>query len=90
VGLLRVLRPELTERFGVRRLALFGSIVRDEQRPGRDVDLLTELKPGCSLFDLVELADYLEQSLGRRVDVGTFASLHPGVRERVLSEMVAV
>lgn len=77
---------------GVASLALFGSIVRGEHRPGSDVDVLIDLDPAAdfSLVDLVAIKSLLEERLGRTVDVVTKAGLEPAIRDAVLAEAEAV
>ncbi len=71
----------------VRRLALFGSFVRDEARPDSDVDLYVEFVPGQKSFDrFVRLADDLEALLGRRVELVTPAALSPFIGPHILAE----
>ena len=77
-------------KHGVRRAWIFGSIARGEARPESDLDLLVEFEEGRSLLDLVDLRLVLEDLLGREADVVTYASLHPGLRERVLEEQVEI
>jgi len=77
---------DLAQRRGARRVRVFGSVVRGEQRPGGDVDFLVEMEPGRSLFDLGGLAMDLEELLGCPVDVATEAGLRPRLRETVLRE----
>lgn len=67
--------PYLSERFGVVRLALYGSFARGDFRPDSDVDLLVELSRPLGL-EFVALADYLEEKLSRRVDLATFDAFH--------------
>jgi len=74
------------KRYGVRRAGVFGSFARGEGGEGSDVDVLVELGPGRGLLDLVGLKIELEEVLGRRVDVLTYGSLHPLLRNRVLGE----
>lgn len=69
--------------FGVRRAGLFGSMVRGNARPDSDVDLLIEPPATMSLFGFSELALALEDLLGRPVDLVTYASLHPRLRDSV-------
>lgn len=57
----------LRSRFGVSSLRLFGSVARDEQKEGSDVDICVEMKP--NLFLRIELKHYLEEKLGCPVDV---------------------
>lgn len=87
---LRDHQAELVAHFGVRSLALFGSVARGEATFESDVDLLVEFDRPIGLFELFALQDELELILGRPVDVGTVASLKPRVRERVLEEAVSV
>ena len=75
---------------GVRRAALFGSIVRGEQTPDSDIDLLIEFVPGKSLLDLVGLKLDLEDMLHRKVDILTYKSLHPLLKDRILAEQEVI
>jgi uncharacterized protein len=80
-AILRRLResyPQLTTQFGVQRIGLFGSFARDAAQESSDVDLIVELQRPIGL-KFVELVEYLEALLGRRVDVLTPAGLR-GIR----------
>lgn len=81
----KVISPIL-EKYNVRRASLFGSIVRNETTSESDIDILVELPEEASLLDLAGLKIELEERLGRKVDVLTYASLHPLLKERILSE----
>jgi hypothetical protein len=71
----------------VRRLALFGSVLRDDFGPESDVDVLVEFEPGhVPRFAFFDLQEELAAILGRRVDLHTPASLSRYFRERVLGE----
>lgn len=83
-------RDELQQRFGVKSLALFGSVARDEATGISDVDLLVEFDRPTGLFGLIQLQQYLEALFGCKVDVGTAAGLRPRIRERVLREALRV
>ena len=87
---LRNSREELTNRFGVKSLALFGSVARDEVTPVSDVDLLVEFDRPVGLFGLFALQDYLENVLGCSVDVNTPDSLKPRLRSAILAECIRV
>jgi putative addiction module CopG family antidote len=88
---LAALEKQLRER-GLTSLALFGSVARSTARPDSDVDVLVDVAPDArfSLIDLVSVKDFLEDRLGRRVDVVTKEGLEPAVRDRVLREAEAV
>ena len=82
---------EALERFcrghGIRRLSLFGSVLRDDFRPDSDVDVLVELEPGHRVGFLGLAAMELELSalLGRKVDLRTPAELSRYFRQEVLA-----
>lgn len=73
---------------GIVRSALFGSFVRGEADDGSDIDVLVEMPLGKSLFDLVDLKLKLEDAVGRPVDLVTYGSLHPLLRENIERELV--
>ncbi|MEO6278413.1 nucleotidyltransferase family protein [Roseateles sp.] len=80
----------LAQRRGVTGVRVFGSMSRDDATDSSDVDLLVTLTPGISALALGGLLLDAQELLGRRVDVVTEASLHPGLRERVLADAVAL
>jgi uncharacterized protein len=88
---LKALEKPLRER-GLAALALFGSTARGTARADSDVDVLIDIAPNVrfSLVDLVSLKDFLEDRLGRTVDVVTREGLDPAVRDRVVSDARAV
>lgn len=72
---------------GVQRLALLGSVLRNQARPDSDVDLLVQFAPGQKSFDHFEaLGDLLERELGRRVELVTIEALSPYLGPRILAE----
>ena len=76
---------------GVKRAAIFGSFARGNATKKSDIDLLIEFKgKNKSLFDLVALKLQLEEKLGRQVDVVTYNSLHPLLRDRILAEQISI
>jgi predicted nucleotidyltransferase/DNA-binding XRE family transcriptional regulator len=79
----------LSERFGVRSVAIFGSFARGQQGAASDVDALLELADP-SMESQFGAERELERILGRSVESGTLASVNPRVRESVESEMVRV
>jgi predicted nucleotidyltransferase len=81
---------EMVQRFGVRSLALFGSVARDEAGPESDVDVLVDFGGPARFLVHMELVRYLEGLLGRRVDVLTERSLKPRLRERIRPDLVHV
>lgn len=90
IQILKQNQAELTEQFGVKSLALFGSFARDETTPASDVDLLVEFIRPTGYFGLFALQDHLEELLACPVDLGTPESLKPALREQVQEELIRV
>lgn len=77
------------KNFGVQRLAVFGSVARNEARPESDIDILVEFdgRP-IGLFEFLDLKHYLEGILNRPVDLVTEDGLKRQLREGILKEAV--
>lgn len=82
-------RQEL-ERLGVRSLALFGSVARDEAGPDSDVDLLVEFEGPATFAGYMDLKDLLEAVLARPVDLTTGQALKPALKRRIEGELLRV
>ena len=81
---------DFCQRHHVRRLSLFGSVLRDDFRPESDIDILVEFEPaaGVGYFGLFDMKEELARVLGRDVDLQTPMSLSPYFRDRVVREAV--
>lgn len=75
---------------GVTRAALFGSVVRGQTTKESDIDILVDLPRGKSLFDLAGLQIKLEQKLGNKVDVITYNSLNPLLKDYILKNQFPI
>ena len=78
------------DRYGVRSLALFGSVVRGEEKPESDIDLLVELEGPATFDGYMELKFYLEDLLGQSVDLVTSKALRPQLRPWIEQDLVYV
>jgi hypothetical protein len=84
-------KDELEQRFGVASVGLFGSYARGEAREDSDIDIAIELTPGRkSLSNFLGIRRYLEDQLGKTVDLGIESALKPLVRELVAKEIIHV
>ncbi|MBM3129257.1 MAG: nucleotidyltransferase family protein [Chloroflexi bacterium] len=85
--ILPVLQP-----YGVKRIALFGSVVRGEETPESDIDILVEFeeprKRPLGLFAWIDLEEELAKRLGRKTDLVSAKALKPRIRPTVEKEMV--
>lgn len=80
----------LFKDYHVKALYLFGSVVRGEDSPGSDVDILVEFQPDAhvGLFGLARLQRRLTEILARPVDLTTPDALHKALRDRIIKESV--
>jgi hypothetical protein len=76
--------------FGIKSLAIFGSVARNEARPDSDVDILVEFE-GVVTFDrYMDLKFYLEDNIGTRVDLVSKRTLKAQIRPFVEQEAIPV
>jgi len=87
---LRTLLPELGARYHVREIGLFGSLARGDARDTSDIDLLVEFDEAADLFDLIGLGLYLEDRLGRPVDVVPKNAVREELAQTIFNETLPV
>lgn len=80
----------LLKQADVTRAAIFGSLARGEANPESDVDMLVEFQGDKSLLDLIQLKRELELVLDRKVDLLTYKSLSPFLRDAILREHLPI
>jgi predicted nucleotidyltransferase len=85
----RLILPVL-KKYGVIKASLFGSIVRGDLTKDSDIDILVEFQDDKTLLDLVGLQNELNEKLNRKADVITYNSIHPMLKEHILSEQVKI
>ena len=77
----------LREEYGIQRIGLFGSFVREEAGPLSDVDLLVEFNQPVGFVSFLRLEKELESLLGRKVDLVTRKSLKKHIGQNILAEI---
>jgi len=85
---LRGMLPDVTARYQVREMALFGSFVREGTSPGSDLDILVSFSEPPSILQFLELQAHLSDRLGVKVDLVMRDALKPRIGERILRELV--
>ena len=77
--------------FGISLLGIFGSFARNEQTDTSDVDVIVEFEKGKKTYkEFIGLVYYLEDLLKRKVDVLTFQSISPILKEQIEKEVTYV
>lgn len=90
LGILRTLKPDLTARFGVTRLALFGSSARDEARESSDIDIVVAFDGSATSKKYFGVQFLLEDQLGCSVDLVTEEALRPELKPFIEREAIDV
>jgi len=85
---LKELTPLLKEKFKVKRIGIFGSYLRGEEKKGSDLDILVEFEEEPGLFEFLELEDYLSKILKIKVDLVMKNALKPIIGKHILSEVI--
>lgn len=85
--IIRQTRPELTSRFGVERLGLFGSYVRGQEQRRSDIDLLVSFQRDIDLFEFLDLKEFLQERLHHKVDLVMDSALKPAIGKRIRAEV---
>lgn len=82
--------PSVLDEFSVKSISVFGSVVRGDERPDSDVDILVEFEPDARIgfFAFARLQRRLSDLLGRPVDLVTPDALHKAMKNRILEEAV--
>lgn len=80
----------LRQKYKVKKLGIFGSVVRDEQRKGSDVDMLVEFTSPIGLFDFIRLENFLKKILNQKVDLVSKKALKSTIKDIILKETLYV
>jgi len=87
VDIIRSIKAEMESRYGVQRLGLFGSYVKERQRKKSDIDILVTFSRDIDLFDFLDLREYLEGKLHSKVDLVMESALKPAIGKHILAEV---
>jgi predicted nucleotidyltransferase len=83
-------KEELQQRYKVKEIGIFGSVVRGEQKGTSDVDILVEFENPIGFFTFLELEEYLSTLLGLKVDLVSKKALKPTIGRYILQEVIPV
>src|SRR3990170_5919001 len=83
-------KKEIGERYKVKEIGVFGSFARGEQRKSSDVDILVEFEETPDVFQLIDLEDYLQELLKKKVDLVRKRAIRPELKGVILKEVVNI
>ena len=90
IKILKSKKDFLKTKYKVKNIALFGSYVREENKPTSDIDILVEFYEPISLLKFIELENYLSNILGTKVDLVVKSALKKNIKKQVFKEMLEV
>jgi predicted nucleotidyltransferase len=91
VRFIRDNKGEFLNKYGVRRIGLFGSIIRNALTDDSDIDIVIEMDPEKkNLHNFLRFKRYLEKEFGRQVDLGIESTLKKAVRQAIEKEIFYV
>ena len=82
--------PILKEKYQVKKLGIFGSTIRGDNKKQRDIDVMVEFDSPLGFFDFIRLENFLTKTLNKKVDLVTKKALKSAIKKQVLKEMVYV
>jgi uncharacterized protein len=89
ISTLKVHEKFIRQKFGVKRIGIFGSFARGEEREDSDLDVLVVFEEGQKTFDnYMDLKFYLEDLFGREVDLVTEKALKPQLKDIIMKDVV--
>jgi len=91
-NILQTHKPFLAQNYGIKEIGMFGSYVRNEQRPDSDLDILIELESPSriGLMGLANLENYLSELFDMKIDISIKKNLKRRIGEKILNEVVSV
>lgn len=88
--IIREHKKEMKEKYGVKEIGIFGSLVRGEMKEESDVDILVEFEKPIGFFKFLELEEYLSNLIGKKVDLVSKKALKPYIGKYILEEVITV
>lgn len=80
----------LKDTYHVKRIGIFGSVARGDNRETSDIDVLVEFSEPIGMFAFIALEEYLSQLVGKKVDLVTKNALKSAIKDDILQEVVYV
>lgn len=87
IAKLKELKPILKDKYKVKKIGIFGSFARKEETENSDIDILVEFSEDIG-WEFIDLKNFLEKKLDRKVDLVTLEAIKPELKENILKEVV--
>lgn len=87
---LKRLKPELSKKYYVKKIGIFGSYVRGQANIASDVDVLVDFSKSIDLFDFVALENYLSKKTGVKIDLVSAKAVRDEFKDNILKEVIYI
>ena len=84
------LKSELNDKFGIEKIALFGSFARDEAKENSDIDIVILKMREKDLSKRIQAKEFLQKKLNRNIDLGYFDSMKTFIKNRIKKDLIYV
>lgn len=82
--------PFLREKYHVKEIGVFGSVIRNEQGSKNDIDILVEFDMPIGFFDFIRLENFLSEILKKKVDLISKRAIKSALKEQILKEVIYI
>lgn len=79
--------PLLKAKYHVKKIGIFGSFARDEQKKGSDLDVLVEFETPVGFFEFIRLENFLSRTLRKKVDLVSKKAIKPAIKKEIIKEV---
>lgn len=84
------IKEKIFRKYKVKKIGIFGSLVRGEAQENSDIDVLVQFKENADLFDFLGLALFLEEKLHHKIDIVPERALRLELKDFILKEVVYI
>ncbi len=88
ISILKENKEDLEKKYKVKRIGVFGSFSRGEEKEGSDIDILVEFTEPVGFFLFIDLENYLSNLLGKKVDLVTKNALKPIIKDKIIIDTI--
>jgi predicted nucleotidyltransferase len=87
---IKSIKPSIENRFNVKRIGIFGSVINGKIHKSSDVDVLVEFSKTIDLLDFVALEKFLSEQTGSKIDLVSLEAIRPEFKDSILKEVVYI
>jgi predicted nucleotidyltransferase len=87
---LRENKKSFEKKYGVKKIYLFGSVARGEDKKNSDIDLMVEFRENATIFEYMEFEELIKKRFGKKVDLATMEMIKPLIMKSIQRDIIDV